>query len=563
MIVGLLAVAMACPGCSGIPRQEPPAPSPLPASSETTVVVNPSGPCCKTSIWDILGIPQIAKVGGFVLRRARSRLGARFPGLEPQPELLPLADPANLESPYPSVQVAAEVKAEEDAAPQKIKAISYLATIGCSGCYPDVEKALLASLDDCNEEVRYATVVALRETAGSPCKACKAASCCSAAIMRKLEELATKTNAQGCYVEPSARVRRMARLAMRGCGGLVPAEPEPEPIEGPAPTDLEGPTPAPPPAPAPAPEAPPPAPPPGPTARNHEAPVSPAGMRSVLISPPECCVQSTPAPAHGVAALVNGEPIAYSEIATEVQRRLAADTTASPESVWRQVLADAIDHKLLRQDASRAGFTDGVMLAAYNQSPAGPASGAPTLAADARLAEQWLQTRVRVDESVEPQEVWGHYRTHLARYRHPARVRFESITARRSAFSTPQQAQKVIAYLRDEALGGATGAPPAEVDLAAAASHDWTGVEGVASSQVWQTLMTMPIGAVSPILETPDGYQVVRLLERRLPQTIPWNEAADQIRREILTLRRSRAVHAYLEELRRTAQIWNSQDGEL
>ncbi|MBW3595737.1 MAG: peptidyl-prolyl cis-trans isomerase [Planctomycetes bacterium] len=554
-IAWLIAVAMACAGCSGIPKQEPPPPNPVPASSETTVVVNSGDECCKTSIWDILGVPQAAKVTAFVLRRVRSRLGARFPGLEPQPELLPLADPANLDSPYPSVAVAAEVKAEEDAAPQKIKAITYLATIGCSGCYPEVEKALLASLDDCNEDVRYATVVALRETAGSPCKVCKAAACCSPAIMRKLEELAYEADGFGCYKETSPRVRRMARLAMRGCGGVVIAEPAPEKLEGPTPADLEGPTPAG----RAGPEPPPPTPPPGPTAQRGSESAEPTGVRSVLVtSPSNCCTQRDAPPAHGIAVVVNGEAISYAAIAEEVERRRTTGDAAALDAavVWNDVLAEAIDRKLLCQDARRAGFVSAVAQASYQQAPSSPAA----VEAEARLAEQWLQTRAPVNEAVSPQELWTFYRANVARFRRPAQVRYESIAAPLAQFSSRASAREAIAYLRDEAVGASDGYPPPEIASAVAASHDWTSVEVLPSPAVKQALLTMQIGAVSPVLETTDGFLVVRMLERRPPQTLPWSEASELVRREILSLRRSQAAQSYVESLRRGAQVWSLPD---
>ena len=50
--------------------------------------------------------------------------------LKKKPPLKPLADAANLESQNPAIKAAAEIKAEEDLAPQKVKAIRYLATIG-------------------------------------------------------------------------------------------------------------------------------------------------------------------------------------------------------------------------------------------------------------------------------------------------------------------------------------------------------------------------------------------------------------------------------------------------
>ncbi len=134
----------------------------------------------------------------------------------------------------PAVQAAAEVKAEEDKSAQKTKAIQYLASVGCVSCYSGIEKGLLAALDDCTEAVRYEAVKGLRKAAGEPCASCKSGSCCTPNIVKKLEKIARETDAQGCFVEPSARVRRVARLALSNCRGTLPAEPEPTPEEGPS-----------------------------------------------------------------------------------------------------------------------------------------------------------------------------------------------------------------------------------------------------------------------------------------------------------------------------------------
>lgn len=162
-------------------------------------------------------------------------LSTAFPGAEGPPPILPLSSPANLESPSPAVAAAAKIKQEEDQAQQKILALNYLATIGCGGCYPEVEAAFLAAMEDCTEEVRYAAVKSIKEAAGQPCTFCKSGSCCSTDIRRKLTELSEEQADDCCLAEPSARVRRLARIALTYCGNQ-PLEPIPD-IEGPVPTD--------------------------------------------------------------------------------------------------------------------------------------------------------------------------------------------------------------------------------------------------------------------------------------------------------------------------------------
>jgi hypothetical protein len=117
----------------------------------------PVAPAAPQTLWSWLGVPK-PPMGGVINRQGN------FPGCEKLPPLKKIADPANLASKNPAIKKAAEIKAEEDLAKQKIKAIKYLAEIGCGGCYPGVAEALAASLDDCTEEVRYEAVKAILST---------------------------------------------------------------------------------------------------------------------------------------------------------------------------------------------------------------------------------------------------------------------------------------------------------------------------------------------------------------------------------------------------------------
>jgi hypothetical protein len=144
-----------------------------------------------------------------------------------------------LASDVPAISKAAEIKAEEDLAPQKIAALRYLATIGCGGCYKSVEDAFLAALDDCTEVVRYEAVKALRDTSTCACQFCNKEACCSAKIQKKLRDMAEGVDENGCAKEMSERVRRQARLALAECG-----PPPPEAVTTPTQTEVpeEGPT---------------------------------------------------------------------------------------------------------------------------------------------------------------------------------------------------------------------------------------------------------------------------------------------------------------------------------
>ena len=193
----------------------------------------PAAPAGPTTLWQFLGIPQaVHQCQGANL----NKLGNN-PDKEVKPPLKAIADPANLQSPNPAVKKAAEIKQEEDLAPQKIKALKYLATIGCA-CHPGVKEALLAALDDCTEAVRYEAVLAFCHAAGCPCSVCHKTSCCGPDVTKKLRDMAEGVDANGCPNEPSPRVRAAAANAVNACNMVMPETtvptPVPEKIELPA-----------------------------------------------------------------------------------------------------------------------------------------------------------------------------------------------------------------------------------------------------------------------------------------------------------------------------------------
>ncbi len=180
-------------------------------------------PPASPTLWSFLGIPQGAqKVQGALFNRR-----GNTPRLEPDTPMRALNDPRNLFSKVPAIKKAAEIKQAEDLKPQKIKSIKYLTSIGC-GCYDkdgSVTDALVAAMEDCTEEVRLATLQAVKESAENKCcNNCGQVCCCNEKLMTKLAEIAYERDDTGCYKEPSARVREAAAAALRSCcpGGPPP-----------------------------------------------------------------------------------------------------------------------------------------------------------------------------------------------------------------------------------------------------------------------------------------------------------------------------------------------------
>jgi hypothetical protein len=150
------------------------------------------------------------------------------PNANTQPTLLGflgLATPAQVledqaKSDNAPIAEAAKIKKQACLKCKKIKAIKYLAKIGC-GCYDKdgaVSKALIAAMGDCDEEVRLAAVKAIIKTAkGGCCENCGSVSCCKKDVVEQLAKMAYEVDDKGCWIEPSERVRNLAAQAAEIC----------------------------------------------------------------------------------------------------------------------------------------------------------------------------------------------------------------------------------------------------------------------------------------------------------------------------------------------------------
>ncbi|MFO0013502.1 MAG: hypothetical protein ACK553_12215 [Planctomycetota bacterium] len=188
------------------------------------------------TVWDRLGV-----TGGVArLRDATINRNGNFPGLEKKPPVLRIGDPANLAEGKPEVvKTAAKIKQEQDMKKQKLKAIKFLAEVGC-GCYnkdDQVAKALLEALGDCDPDVKKAAIEAISKNAAACAKCgngCEV-TCCNADIAKKLEEMAVGIDDKGCPKEPDQEIRAAAMAALKRCG----CPPEKAPEEIPTPPEIE------------------------------------------------------------------------------------------------------------------------------------------------------------------------------------------------------------------------------------------------------------------------------------------------------------------------------------
>lgn len=528
--MGLASIVGTFVGCASAPKSPKPMPptSAAVGNNTTIVAIAPAQSASQCSLPEFLGLPNLAKGTGGILQRLGSRLmGAldltgRFPGLQPQPPVLPITDPANLEEGAPpAVQAAAEIKQEEDAAPQKIMAIRYLATLGCGGCYPKVEDALLEGLSDCTEEVRFEAVKALQCKPECGCKFCSSPSCCSTKVRKRLQELTT------CEKEPSERIRRLARNAL-ACCNTKPVKEDEVPREGP---------------PAPGPEM---------ASLNSNASSTLFDGIQLVSFDEEIPSQS----GDMMLAKVNGEPIFESQVLPLVEARLRNTGGLNPNdpTTRRKQLAlevtRLIDWKLISQKSKNGVRLTTTGIAPTTQSP--------------QEIQSWFERRLQMDTQISSQELLAYYEINKEKFRVPQKVRWERLTVKNEVCSTHEVAFAIATYLRNRSLG-INVEPPAEFsrDKVATQTNGWTELASINSESERSALKQLQPGQISNTFESSEGMHLVRLLERQGEGYQPITSVVDRIRSEIIMDRKSAAEYRLIGQLRSQSQIWTVFDSPI
>lgn len=192
------------------------------------------------------------------------------------------------------------------------------------------------------------------------------------------------------------------------------------------------------------------------------------------------------------------------------------------------------------------------------------------------IAAEWIRSKVKVNEEVSPDEMLEYYRAHLADFDFPARARWEELMVRKNRFAHPRDAYAEIARMGNEVWQRGTAQPvrgPAFAEVAQAKSdgftakaggvHDWTTKGALKTAVIDQWLFTGKVGQMSLILESDEGFHIVRVLERTEAGREPFTDAQGKIRGKLKEQRFQAGVEKYLATLRQDARIWTAFTGNV
>lgn len=191
------------------------------------------------------------------------------------------------------------------------------------------------------------------------------------------------------------------------------------------------------------------------------------------------------------------------------------------------------------------------------------------------LAGEWLRTKVKVNEEVTHDDMLNYYHTHLADYEYPTQARWEELMVRRNRFGSRREAIEEICRMGNAAYNQAVAKNahgPIFAEIAKAKSHgytakdggihDWTTQGALKSAEIDRELFTLAVGQMSELIESDEGFYIVRVLERKEAGRTPFTEVQTKITEAIKRERFTEAQVAYLDKLRRNARIWTVYTGE-
>ncbi|EAQ77539.1 peptidylprolyl isomerase [Blastopirellula marina] len=183
------------------------------------------------------------------------------------------------------------------------------------------------------------------------------------------------------------------------------------------------------------------------------------------------------------------------------------------------------------------------------------------------VASQQLKTHVKPNTEVSHQQMLDYYHDHAADYASPARAKWEQLMVRFDKFSSKAEAEQAIAEMGNQVLRGAPLDAVAKKEsqcfrASEGGLYDWTTRNSLKNETIDAAIFSLPTNRLSQIIESPEGYHIVRVLERDEASIKPFRDAQLEIKEKIRRERANQAQRDYVADVRKRTQIWTIFDEE-
>lgn len=193
------------------------------------------------------------------------------------------------------------------------------------------------------------------------------------------------------------------------------------------------------------------------------------------------------------------------------------------------------------------------------------------------VAGEWLRQRMPKLKVVTHEEMLAYYQDHLKEYEYPGNIKWEELMVRFDKVGGDRDAAwKALAGMGNEVWAVVAINPglrgPVFANVARAKSHGFTAAEGgiqestpgsLLCEELNEALATLELGRMSNCIESPQGFHLVRVLERKEPGRTPFTEAQAKIRELLENEQKEVLVAEELKKLRKNARVWTIFHGDL
>ncbi len=196
------------------------------------------------------------------------------------------------------------------------------------------------------------------------------------------------------------------------------------------------------------------------------------------------------------------------------------------------------------------------------------------------IASEWLRQKTPKPKEVTYDQLVEYYQKHVKQgdYDNEAKAKWEELMVRFDKFGGDRNAAyRAMAEIGNEVWGHVVANPdlrgPAFAEIAVKKSHgftaakggqhDWTTKGALRSKQIDEALFTLEVGQMSNIIESEQGFHVIRVLKRKEAGRTPFTKAQADIRKKLEAEEQQKLVRAEVENMRKDCTIWTVYDGEL
>jgi peptidyl-prolyl cis-trans isomerase C len=174
------------------------------------------------------------------------------------------------------------------------------------------------------------------------------------------------------------------------------------------------------------------------------------------------------------------------------------------------------------------------------------------------LGRQLMVYEIEKKLAVTKEECRKYYQENLIRFFEPEMVRASHILLK-----DKEKAKEILSKLKNGEEFAALAERSSEYKMTSGKGGDMgyikSGESGM-GTKFDQVAFSLKIGEISELVETPFGYQIVTITDRKPGRTIPFEEVQNKIRQELINEKRKVLFDEYLKSLRKEAKVIINED---